>query len=103
MRWITSNGQELPTDQQIKSCLQALPSPIEFIGDSQLRFAFNDLIPRIDAIDDNAKSSFTLGKLKSHYTHGKYMFHYAGYYVDHTIDRVLMNDPHGVLPCYLQK
>jgi hypothetical protein len=67
--WLSNSSQVLPTDQQMVSCLEALPSPIEFIGESHLRYAYNDLLQRIK----NSTRTITLGKLKTHFTLCKYV------------------------------
>jgi hypothetical protein len=92
--WLSNSGQVLPTDEQMVSCLEALPSPIEFIGESHLRYAYNDLLQRIS----NSTRTVTLGKLKTHFTLDKYVFSYGGYAVDHSQDIELLNDLRGILP-----
>jgi hypothetical protein len=94
LRWLASNGQELPTDRQMQSCLEALPSPIELIGDSHLRYTYNEIISRTDT---NARN-LSLGKLKTTHTYKKYQFSYGGYAVEHATDIELMGDSHGILP-----
>jgi hypothetical protein len=80
----------------MQSCLEALPSPIEFVGDSHLRFAYNEIISRTDS---NARN-LSLGKLKTTHTYNKFQFSYGGYAVEHATDVELMSDSHGVLPCF---
>jgi hypothetical protein len=99
LRWISSYGQELPTDARMKACLSALPLPVEFFGDSNMRYAFDGIISRTK----DGAINFTSGKLQTHTDFDHFVFNFAGFSANHLLDALLLNDTHGIVPDFLRK
>jgi hypothetical protein len=97
LRWIPSYGQELPTDSRMKACLSALPLPVEFVGDSHMRYVFDGIISKKGA------NNFTSGKLKTQTEFDHFVFTFVGYSANHILDDLLLNDKRGIVPGALKK
>lgn len=88
-------GKKQLSDNEMNTCLSALPTPIYFVGDSHLRYTLNSIIL---ITDSSARAvNFTLDKSQQSYTGDMFTYMFGGYTVNFTSNAGFLSDPQGLL------
>ena len=94
-RWINKNYKELLSQNQTRLCFNRTMPPIEFLGDSQLRYALNTIIS-IVSTDKTYLHNAT--KIKTNFSNQLFNFNFFGYTINPNSLPGFLSDPHGYLP-----
>lgn len=88
---------------KVRQCVASLPTPVEYLGDSQLRHVINSIV-RITTSANNTATHLNAQLIPDHVqttaTGPGYVYNFVSFTVNPPAVAGALQDPHGFVPAY---